>query len=257
MNKPAYGDMMIKGSIGDATVLLPVLASDAASGDINGYIYNGLVKYDKDINLVGDLAEKWDISDDNLKIRFYLRKDVKWQDGTPFTAKDVEFTYKLIIDPKTPTAYASDFLRVKEFRVLDPYTVEITYEKPYAPALGSWGQSMLPAHLLEGKDVNQSPLRRNPIGTGPYKFAEWKTGERIVVDSYHDYFEGRPYIDRVMTRVIPDLATMFLELKAGRLDLMSLSLHFNIDGKPILHGSGKTLYGTSILRSAIRILDTI
>jgi peptide/nickel transport system substrate-binding protein len=70
MNKPAYGDMMIKGSIGDATVLLPVLASDAASGDINGYIYNGLVKYDKDINLVGDLAEKWEISDDNLKIRF-------------------------------------------------------------------------------------------------------------------------------------------------------------------------------------------
>ncbi len=215
--------MMIKGSIGDATVLLPVLASDAASGDINGYIYNGLVKYDKDINLVGDLAERWDISDDNLKIRFYLRQGVKWQDGTPFTAKDVEFTYKLIIDPKTPTAYASDFLRVKEFRVLDPYTVEITYEKPYAPALGSWGQSMLPAHLLEGKDVNQSPLKRNPIGTGPYKFSEWKTGERIVVDSYHDYFEGRPYIDRVMTRVIPDLATMFLELKAGRLDLMTLT----------------------------------
>jgi peptide/nickel transport system substrate-binding protein len=223
MNKPAYGDMMIRGSIGDATVLLPVLASDAASGDINGYIYNGLVKYDKDINLVGDLAEKWDISDDNLKIRFYLRKDVKWQDGIPFTAKDVEFTYKLIIDPKTPTAYASDFLRVKEFRVLDPYTVEVMYEKPYAPALGSWGQSMLPAHLLEGQDVNQSPLKRNPVGTGPYKFSEWKTGERIVVDSNHDYFEGRPYIDRVMTRVIPDLATMFLELKAGRLDLMTLT----------------------------------
>jgi peptide/nickel transport system substrate-binding protein len=223
MNKPAYGDMMIKGSIGDASVLLPVLASDAASGDINGYIYNGLVKYDKDINLVGDLAEKWEISDDNLKIRFCLRKDVNWQDGRPFTASDVEFTYKLIIDPKTPTAYATDFLRVKEFRVLDPYTIEITYEKPYAPALGSWGQSVLPAHLLEGKDINQSPLKRNPIGTGPYKFTEWTTGEKIVLDSYHNYFEGRPYIDRIMTRVIPDLATMFLELKAGRLDLTSLT----------------------------------
>ena len=65
---------------------------------------------------------------------------------------------------------------------------------------------MPPGDLLEGKDVNQSPLKRNPIGTGPYKFSEWKTGERIVVDSYHDDFEGRPYIDRVMTRVIPDLA---------------------------------------------------
>ena len=90
------------------------------------------------------MAEKWDISDDNLKIRFYLRKDVKWQDGTPFTAKFIVFTYKLIIDPKTPTAYASDFLRVKEFRVLDPFTVEITYELLTAPALGSWAQLVCP-----------------------------------------------------------------------------------------------------------------
>jgi peptide/nickel transport system substrate-binding protein len=223
MAKPAYGDMIIRGSIGDASVLLPALASDSASGDIIGLIYNGLVKYDKDIKIVGDLAEKWEISEDNLRIRFYLRKNVKWQDGKPFTAKDVEFTYKLIIDPKTPTAYASDFLRVKEFRTLDPYTVEVTYDKPYAPALGSWGQGMLPAHLLEGQDVTKSPLKRRPIGTGPYKFTEWKTGERIVLDSYHDYFEGRPYIDRVMTRIIPDLATMFLELKAGRLDQTGLT----------------------------------
>jgi peptide/nickel transport system substrate-binding protein len=222
-DKPAYGDMIIRGSIGDASVLLPVLASDSASFDITGLIYNGLVRYDKDIRLEGELAEKWEISPDNLKIRFFLRKDVKWQDGKPFTAKDVEFTYKLYIDPKTPTAYATDFLKVKEFEVLDDYTIEVTYDKPYAPALGSWGQSVLPAHLLEGQDVTQSPLKRHPIGTGPYRFGEWTTGEKIIVNSNHDYYEGRPYIDRVMTRMIPDPATMFLELKAGRLDQMGLS----------------------------------
>ncbi len=222
-DQPAYGDMIVGGSIGDASVLLPVLVSDSASGEITGLIYNGLVKYDKDINLVGDLAEKWDISDDNLRVRFYLRKDVKWQDGKPFTSKDVDFTYRLIVDPKTPTAYATDFLRVKELRVLDDYTVEAVYEKPYAPALGSWGQAMHPAHLLEGQDVTKSPLKRNPVGTGPYRFVEWKIQDRIILDSNHDYFEGRPYIDRVMTRVIPDLATMFLELKAGRLDRMGLT----------------------------------
>ncbi len=135
----------------------------------------------------------------------------------------MEYTYKVIIDPTTPTAYASDFLKVKEFHVLDPYTVEVTYDKPYAPALGSWGTSILPSHLLEGQDITKSPLKREPIGTGPYKFKEWKTGEKIVVDSYHDYFEHRPYIDRVMTRIIPDLATTFLELKAGRLDQMGLT----------------------------------
>jgi peptide/nickel transport system substrate-binding protein len=213
----------VGGSIGDASVLLPVLVSDSASGEITGLIYNGLVKYDKDINLEGDLAEKWDISEDNLRIRFYLRKDVKWQDGKPFTAKDVDFTYRLIVDPKTPTAYATDFLRVKELRVIDEFTVEAVYEKPYAPALGSWGQAMHPAHLLEGQDVTKSPLKRNPVGTGPYRFVEWKIQDRIILDSNHDYFEGRPYIDRVMTRVIPDLATMFLELKAARLDRMGLT----------------------------------
>ena len=221
--KPAYGDMLIVGSIGDASVLLPVLASDSASGDINGLIYNGLVKYDKDIKLVGELAEKWDVSEDKLKIRFYLRKDVKWHDGHPFTAKDVEYTYKVYVDPKTPTAYSTDFLKVKEFRVLDDYTVEVVYDHPYTPALGSWGQGMLPSHLLQGVDITESPLKRHPIGTGPYKFKDWVTGEKITVDSFHDYFDGRPYINRVMTRVIPDLATMFLELKALSIDEMGLT----------------------------------
>jgi len=221
--EPAYGDMLIKGSIGDASVLLPVLASDSASFDVTGMIYNGLVKYDKNIILEGDLAEKWDISKDNLRIRFFLRKDVKWQDGHPFSSKDVEYTYRVYVDPQTPTAYATDFLKVKDFRVLDDHTVEVFYEKPYAPALGSWGQSVLPCHLLAGKEITQSPLQRKPIGTGPYRFSEWKTGEKIVLDSYHEYFEGRPYIDRVLTKVIPDLATTFLELKAGRLDQMGLT----------------------------------
>jgi len=221
--KPAYGDMIIRGTIGDASVLLPVLASDSASGAINDLIYNGLVKYDKDINLVGDLAEKWEISEDKLTIRFSLRKDVKWQDGKPFTSEDVEFTYNVYTDPKTPTAYSGDFLRIKELRKLDEHTVAVTYKRPYAPALGSWAAGMLPRHLLEGTEITESPLKRKPVGTGPYRFKEWKTGEKIVVDENPDYFDGRPYISRVLTRIIPDPATMFLELKAGRIDQMGLT----------------------------------
>ncbi len=221
--EPATGGMIIRGTIGDASVLLPVLASDSASADINGLIYNGLVKYDKDLQLVPELAERWEISEDKLRIRFFLRKDVTWQDGKPFTTRDVEYTYKVYVDPKTPTAYASDFLRVKEFRVLDDYTFEVTYGKAYAPALASWGQGMLPAHLLEGTEITRSDLKRNPVGTGPYIFKEWKTGEKIVVDYNPNYFAGRPYISRVLTRVIPDLATMFLELKAERVDQMGLT----------------------------------
>ena len=84
-----YGDALIDASIADARTLVPILASDSASGAIVGMVFNGLVKYNKDLELVGDLAESWDIEDEGLTIIFHLRKNVKWHDGEPFTADDV------------------------------------------------------------------------------------------------------------------------------------------------------------------------
>ncbi|RLA93916.1 MAG: peptide-binding protein [Deltaproteobacteria bacterium] len=221
---PAYGDIIIQGSIGDASNLIAMLASDSASHEIASLCYNGLVKYDKDLKLVGDLAESWDVSDDKLTITFHLRKGVKWQDGVEFTAEDVMFGYQTIIDPNTPTAYAGDFQEVEKAEVVDRYTFRVKYKKPFAPGLASWNYLIvLPAHILKGKDITRSELVRNPMGTGPYKLKEWKTGEKIVLVSNHDYFEGRPYIDGVIYRIIPDLATMFLELKAGNIDYMGLT----------------------------------
>lgn len=219
----AYGDTIVVGSIGDASNLIPLLASDSTSHDIAGLVYNGLVRYNKNLQLEGDLAESWDISEDGLVITFHLRKGVKWHDGAEFTADDVMYTYKVTIDPKTPTAYSGDFLMVKKAEVVDKYTFRITYAKPFAPALASWGTSVLPKHLLEGKDIAKSELARHPIGTGPYRFVEWKTGEKIVLTANPDYWEGRPYVDQCVYRIIPDQATMFLELKSGGVDYMGLT----------------------------------
>lgn len=220
---PAYGDIMVEGSIGDASNLVPLLSTDSTSHGIASMIYNGLVKYDKDLNIVGDLARSWDISEDGLVITFHLRKGVQWHDGHPFTAADVLFTYQVTVDPGTPTAYSGDFLKVKKAEALDDYTFRVTYEKPFAPALTSWSASILPRHLLEGKDITSSPLSRYPVGTGPYMFKEWKTGQKIVLISNPDYFEGRPYIDGYILRIIPDMATMFLELRAKGIDRMNLT----------------------------------
>jgi len=220
---PAYGDIIVEGSIGDASNLIPLLSSDSTSHGIASLVYNGLVKYDKEVNIVGDLAESWKISRGGLVITFHLRKGVKWHDGQPFTARDVKFTYELTIDPKTPTAYAGDFLKVKKAEVLDDYTFRVTYDKPFAPALMSWGSNIMPKHLLEGKDITTSPLSRHPVGTGPYKFKEWVPGQKIVLASNPDYFEGRPYIDGNIMRIIPDMATMFLELRANGIDRMNLT----------------------------------
>ena len=130
---PAYGDILVEGSIGDASNLIPLLASDSTSHGIAGLIFNGLIKYDKDIRIVGDLAESWEISKDGLVIIFHLRKGVRWHDGRPFTAADVLYTYQVTVDPKTPTAYAGDFLKVKKAEVLDDWTFRATYDKPFAP----------------------------------------------------------------------------------------------------------------------------
>ncbi len=251
---PTYGDAFVDSSIGDASNLIPILVTDSASGDITGLVYNGLVKYDKDINIVGDLADCWEIESadkhlvygdcdkyqakveeektstapveaentDAFSLTFHLRQGVKFHDGVECTAEDVMFTYQSLIDPKVPTPYRGNYVMVKKAEVLDKYTFRVTYDKPFAPALISWGMGILPKHLLQGKDITKSPLTRHPIGTGPYKFVQWRTGDKIVLESNHDYFEGRPYIDRYIYRIIPDRATMFLELRAGGIDSMGL-----------------------------------
>jgi len=218
-----YGDALIDASIADARTLVPILASDSASGAIVGMVFNGLVKYNKDLELVGDLAESWDIEDEGLTIIFHLRKNVKWHDGEPFTADDVKFTYEKLISPSVPTPYSGDFKKVKSFQVLDPYTIKITYEEPFSPGLASWGMAVMPKHILEEKNLLTTDFKRNPIGTGPYIFKRWKTGERIDLSSNHEYFEHRPYIDRYIYRIIPDVNTMFLELETKTVDAMGLS----------------------------------
>jgi peptide/nickel transport system substrate-binding protein len=220
---PAYGDLFIDASIGDASTLLPPLAMDAASSSVISLIYNGLVKYDGNLNLVGDLAKSWEISPDGLTITFRLRHGIKWQDGAPFTAKDVLFTYRVMVDPKTPTAYSGDYLQVKKAEAPDDYTFKVTYAQPFAPALGSWGLNILPRHLIEGVDITKSPLSRHPIGTGPYVFKEWRAGEKIVLGYNPNYFEGRVYLNGFVYLVKPDTATMFMELKAGNIDRMGLN----------------------------------
>ena len=222
LEPPAYGDTFIEASIGDISGLIPSLTSDVSSHEVGSLIYEGLVRYDKDLTIVPAMAESWTFTPDCLDLTFRLRKDVKWHDGHPFTADDVVFTYKAMINPKTPAPFKEGYLLVKDVQAPDPYTVRITYEKPYARALATWSDYMLPKHLLEpyvasGK-LRESPQNRHPVGTGPYRFQEWRTGDRVVLLANPDFFEGRPYIGRVVYRVIPSQATIFLELKAKGVD---------------------------------------
>ncbi|MFH1857969.1 MAG: peptide-binding protein [Candidatus Omnitrophota bacterium] len=220
---PAYGDRFVTGSIADPKNLIPILASDSASAEIVGQVFNGLVKYDKNIQLVGDLAEHWEIEQEGLEIVFHLRKNVRWHDGRPFTADDVVFTYQKLVDPAVKTPYSGDFEKIERIEKIDDNTLRVRYKEPFAPGLASWGMAVMPKHLLEKEDFNRSAFSRNPVGTGPYRFKQWKTAQYVELESNHDYFEGRPYLDGYLYRVIPDQATLFLELRAETVDSIGLT----------------------------------
>jgi len=222
---PARGDAIVFGTIGDASTLIPMLASDSASHEYSGNIFDGLVEYDKTLSrLEPRLAEKWEVEDGGQKITFHLRHDVHWTDGQPFTARDVEFGFNLIRDPATLTPYAEDYKQVQTFELLDDYSFRVTYEKPYAPALESWGSMVvLPRHLLEGKNINETDFGQHPVGLGSHRFESWERNRLFTLRANPDYYRGRPWIERVVYRVIPDESTQFLELRSGGIDEMGLT----------------------------------
>lgn len=219
---PVDGDTFVEASLGDPTRLNPLLATDSASNTVNGYVFNGLVKYDRDLKLVGDLAASWTVRRGGLEIVFKLRPNVRWHDGAPFTAADVVFTHERLTDPKVLTPFGADFALVRSVEAVDPLTVRVTYKEPFAPALESWGIGIVPRHVFAGGDFNAHPANRKPIGTGPYRFVELKTDEKAVLRANPDYFEGRPRLDRVIVRVIPDSSVQFLELRNQSIDTMGL-----------------------------------
>lgn len=220
---PDRGGHLIMGSIGEPSNLIPYLASDSASAEVASLLYTSPLEYDKDFNIVKCAAEEWEVLEGGLFMRFRLKEGLVWQDGHPLTADDVTFTYKLMTDPKTPTAYAADFLNVKEYRQTGPLSFEVRYDVPYARAAITWMHPILPKHILEHENIASTRYARNPIGAGPFKLKSWEPGSRIVLEANDLYFKGRPYLDEIIYRIIPDSTTMFLEARAGKLDFVGLS----------------------------------
>ncbi len=220
---PDYGDRIIMGSLGEPSNLIPPLASDVPSSEVAGQLYIGLLKYDKDLKIVPWAAQSYEVLEGGLLLRFTLRPGIRWQDGVELTAEDVAFTYRMMIDPKTPTSYAGGYKTIDSFTVLSRYSFEVRYAKPYARSLETWMGAIMPRHVLEGQDLMTTPVARNPVSCGPFIFKEWVPGSRVVLEANPDYFEGRPKLDGVIYTIIPDATTMFLELRAGKVDMMGLS----------------------------------
>ncbi|MDD3834295.1 MAG: peptide-binding protein [Sulfurimonas sp.] len=203
--------------------LNPLLATDSSSSEIASFLFNGLVKFDKDATaIIGDLAEEFYFLDETTLI-FKLRKNVKWHDGKNFSAKDVVFTYKILISPQVVSPYSSDFRFVKSVEMLDDYTVRVTYHEPYFKALEVWMMGILPDHILKGEEnLMNSKFNTSPIGTGAYKLHQLEHSKSIILVAFDEYFEGRAKIDKISFSIIADPMTRFLMLKSSALDVGSI-----------------------------------
>ena len=203
--------------------LNPILANDSASSEIADWLFNGLFKYDKDGNPTEDLALSYTFETET-KLLIKLKQNVKWHDGVEFTAEDVVFTYNTILDPKVFNSIKSNYKQVQSVKALDKYTLEIIYKKAYFKALEIWMVGILPKHLLKDeKDLMTSSFNKNPIGTGSYILNSFKVGQDIRLKANDNYFEGRPKIDEILYKFIPDPNTSFLFLKQKKLDLAGLT----------------------------------
>ncbi|MDD5090768.1 MAG: peptide-binding protein [Candidatus Wallbacteria bacterium] len=221
---PAYGDTLIESYIADAVVLNPVLLCDVPSRQVVSLIFNGLVREGGYLKLTADLAATWEVLDSGREILFHLRDGVRWHDGHPFSAEDVVFTWQKIMDPATVGYERCNFSSVETMEIIDPLTVRVKYGKPFAPALYCWTIGIIPAHIFRGEtDINTSRYNRAPVGTGPFRFANWAPHEQIILEANEDYFNGRPYFSRYIYRVIPDPSMAFLSLTRGDIDLVELT----------------------------------
>ena len=186
-------------------------------------IIEGLVRLDGNFIPQPALAESWDVSEDGRTFSFHLRQSVTWHDGEPFTAADVVFTMTKVT-PLHPRA-ASIFTNVESVEAPDESTVVVTLKEPFGPFVSSLTAAdvgILPKHIYADTDPATNPANMAPIGTGPFKFDSWTSGQTIAMTKNENYWvEGRPYLDTLIFSIIPDANSRILALEAGDVDLVT------------------------------------
>ncbi|MDR5699462.1 ABC transporter substrate-binding protein [Agromyces aerolatus] len=200
--------------------LNPQLATDITTNAVAGAVFEHLVGQDATFEIIPELAESWEISEDGMVYTLHLREGVTWHDGEPFTAEDVKFNLEEVIPLNPLGPQLTD--KVASVEATDEHTVVLTLSEPFAPVLEALtNQYMIPKHLYEGTDITVNPANMAPVGTGPYQFNEFNAGERITVTKYPDYWQEAGAADTIVFTIIPDNNARMLALRGGDVDRIS------------------------------------
>ena len=227
---------VIIGQSSEVANLNPMIQPRTPDSNVQCLIFDYLVIPDENLNYVGDLAKDWDISDDGTVYTFHLQEGVKWHDGEDFNADDVVFTLTSLASPEYTGGNEGRVMSIKGaaeyqegtadsvegIKKIDDYTVEITLTSPNAAFLSNMYVSMLPEHILAEEspaDWGNDDFNRAPIGTGKYKFVEWKAGQYISLERNDDYFGTMPSIENVMVQFGAD-TTLVAALLNGEIDVL-------------------------------------
>ncbi len=207
----------------------PLYLEGVVTYEISELGFSYLTNYDSQGRIVPDLAfvptqANGGISRDGRRVTFRLRRGVVWQDGAPLTSRDVLFTYRAIVDPANTIPSRYGFDRIASASAPDPYTVVVTTREPYSPIVsyffgGDSNYPILPAHLLAGyRSLDRVAYNARPIGSGPYRFAAWERGDRLVTDANPRYYAGKPAIAHLDLRFVHDSASIVDQLQTGEVD---------------------------------------
>ncbi|MAN76178.1 MAG: ABC transporter substrate-binding protein [Rhizobiales bacterium] len=220
-------NVLIVGQIAEPQSLDPQVSTAVNDFRILVNIYDGLVRYaDGTLEVEPALATDWTISDDGLTYTFNLREGVTFHDGTPFNAEAVKFNFDRMLDEDHPYydtgpfPLSFNFSAVDSVNVIDEHTVEFVLTEPFAPFLSNLAY---PTGLIvspQGVMDNVDDYGRNPSGTGPYRFVEWQSNTRVVVEANPDYWDGAPALEAVVFRPITDANTRVAEMLSGGIDVM-------------------------------------
>jgi peptide/nickel transport system substrate-binding protein len=210
--------------------LNPLYLEGPTAYTYSGLMYSYLTNYDSNGNIVGDLAAQvptvanGGISRDGTQLTYHLRRNARWQDGYPVTARDVVFTYHAVMNPSNTVGYRYGYDRVSSVRAADDYTVVVTLKYPFSPIVsfffgGDSNYPILPAHLLQKYgSLDHVAFNSQPVGSGPFRLARWERGDHLEFSANGEYYRGKPGLRRLILPFITNDATTLNELRTGEVD---------------------------------------
>ena len=216
-----YKDTVILGTATDQDIMDG--QNNVTNDKVLRTVYSQLIRRNKDSEIEGDLAEKWEVSDDELTWTFYLKKGVKFHNGKELTAKDVKASYDRLLNQDDPMRYTKTMAYIDRCEIVDDYTVKLITKQPSGPMLASLcarANLILDADYIEkyGRDLGTSPENIN--GTGPYKLIEWNKDEEMVFEAHEDYFRGAPTTKNLIIQIIPEANSRAIAVETGQADIV-------------------------------------